>query len=80
MKAVGWLVSPLLKATGIIKTPKKAAQPVPLPTANRDDARAAAERDDELRRRRGGAADIVAGGLGGGDASGNTIGKLTLGS
>jgi hypothetical protein len=55
-----------------------AAQPVPLPSATRDDAAAAADQADALRRRRGGAADMVTGAYGA-EALGGT-GKATLGS
>jgi hypothetical protein len=71
------LISPIKAIGGLIKKPKQAALPKPLPTPLRDDARAIVERDDELRRRRGGASDIV-NGLGGVEAA-PTGGKTTLG-
>lgn len=75
MKAVGWAISPLLKATGLLKTPSTKTPFVPRP-ATRDDARTDAERRLELARRRGGAADIVAGPA----AEAPAGGKTTLGS
>jgi hypothetical protein len=76
MKAIGWVVSPLLSALGVFKGPKmKAPGPNKIPT--RDDARDQADRVTELARRRGGAADIVTGAYG---AEAGAGGKTTLGS
>lgn len=76
MKALGFLVSPLLSAIGVFK-PKTPKIPSPTPIPTRDDARDAADRATELARRRGGAADIVTGAYG---AEAGAGGKTTLGS
>jgi hypothetical protein len=78
MKALGLLVSPVLKAVagGIFKKPKGPAIQQPV---QRDDARDAALRNDELLRRRGGAADVVTGAYGA-EAGPGSVGKTALGN
>ncbi len=58
---------------------KKPQAQQPLPAANRDDARTAAQRDDELRRRKGAAADLITG-TQGAEASAASLGRLVVGS
>jgi len=76
MAFIGKVLSPILKAVGLVQSPGK--PPAPVPTVTRDDAAAQIQADDELRRRKGAAADIV-NGTGGAEAP-LTGGKLTLGN
>ncbi|MHB9878289.1 hypothetical protein ACSMXM_01290 [Pacificimonas sp. ICDLI1SI03] len=78
MDVPGKILTPVLKLTGLVKTPRKPPSPLSSPT--RDDARIDAMDRDELRKRRGGAADLIAGAGGGGEASASAVGKATLGS
>lgn len=81
MKAAGWILSPFLKATGVLdkigglfKSPKPPTPPGPV---TRDDARDAAARNAELLKRRGGAADML---TGNGGAEAGAGSKTMLGS
>lgn len=76
MSIVGKILSPVLKAVGLVSSPGK--PPAPTPQVTRDDAAAQVAASDELRRRKGAAADIL-NGSGGAEAA-LTGGKLTLGS